>query len=50
MLDAARQTRVKLPGIETVKEIYELASEDGQDDLDYAATLELLERWAGLTK
>ena len=50
MMDAARQNRVKLPGLETVKEIYELAIEEGQEDLDYAATLTLLERWAGLGK
>jgi len=48
MLDTARQNRVKLPALETVKEIYELAIEDGQQDMDYAATLTLLERWAGL--
>jgi 3-hydroxyisobutyrate dehydrogenase-like beta-hydroxyacid dehydrogenase len=49
MLEAARQARAKLPGLETVKEIYELAcEEEGQQDLDYAATLMLLERWAGL--
>src|SRR5438874_1199364 len=48
MMDAARQNRVKLPGLETVKEIYELAIEEGQENLDYAATLTLLERWAGL--
>jgi len=48
MLDAARETRVKLPGLETVDEIYEVASEEGFDDLDYAATLMLLEKWAGL--
>ncbi|HEV2113319.1 MAG TPA: NAD(P)-dependent oxidoreductase [Terriglobales bacterium] len=48
MLDAAKQNRVKLPGVETVKEIYELATEEGLEDLDYAAVLTLLERWAGL--
>ena len=47
MLDAAREARVKLPGLETVDEIYEVASEEGQDDLDYASTLSLLEKWAG---
>ncbi len=47
-LDAAKQTRVKLPGLEMVDEIYEIASEEGQDDLDYAATLMLLQKWAGL--
>jgi 3-hydroxyisobutyrate dehydrogenase-like beta-hydroxyacid dehydrogenase len=48
MLDAARQLRVKLPALETVEEIYEIAAEEGQNDLDYAATLTLLEKWAGL--
>lgn len=48
VLDAAKESRVKLPGIETVDEIYEVASEEGNDDLDYAATLGLLEKWAGL--
>ncbi|HYG98693.1 MAG TPA: NAD(P)-dependent oxidoreductase [Terriglobales bacterium] len=48
MLDAAKEARVKLPGIAKVDEIYEVASEEGHDDLDYAATLALLEKWAGL--
>jgi 3-hydroxyisobutyrate dehydrogenase/2-hydroxy-3-oxopropionate reductase len=48
MLEAAKEARVKLPCIETVDEIYEIASEEGHDDLDYAATLALLEKWAGL--
>ena len=48
MLEAARQNRVKLPGLKTVEEIYEIASEEGMDDLDYAATLALLQKWAGL--
>lgn len=48
MLDAAREARVKLPGLETVQEIYEVATEEGSADLDYAATLELLEKWAGI--
>ncbi len=47
-LDAAREVRVKLPGLETVEEVYDLASEDGNQDLDYAATLTLLEKWAGV--
>jgi 2-hydroxy-3-oxopropionate reductase len=46
MLDAARELRVKLPALETVEEIYEIATEEGQADLDYAATLALLEKWA----
>jgi 3-hydroxyisobutyrate dehydrogenase-like beta-hydroxyacid dehydrogenase len=48
MLEAAKEERVKLPGLETVAEIYEIAAEEGQDDLDYAATLTLLEKWAGV--
>jgi 3-hydroxyisobutyrate dehydrogenase-like beta-hydroxyacid dehydrogenase len=47
-LAAAKEARVKLPGLETVEEIYEMAMEDGHADLDYAATLLLLERWAGV--
>ena len=47
-LEAAREARVKLPGLETVEEIYDMASEDGHQDLDYAATLTLLEKWAGI--
>jgi 3-hydroxyisobutyrate dehydrogenase/2-hydroxy-3-oxopropionate reductase len=47
-LEAARELRVKLPGLQTVEEIYELSSEEGQQDLDYAATLTLLEKWAGV--
>jgi 3-hydroxyisobutyrate dehydrogenase-like beta-hydroxyacid dehydrogenase len=47
-LEAAKEVRVKLPGLETVEEIYDLAAEEGQQDLDYAATLTLLEKWAGV--
>ncbi|HXZ34185.1 MAG TPA: NAD(P)-dependent oxidoreductase [Terriglobales bacterium] len=47
-LEAAKEARVKLPGLETVEEIYDLATEDGNEDLDYAATLILLEKWAGV--
>ena len=50
LLDTAKEVRAKLPALETVEEIYELSSEEGWDDLDYAATIRLLERWAGLTK
>lgn len=48
MLDAAREARIKLPALETVEEIYEIAADEGQGDLDYAATLALLEKWAGV--
>jgi 3-hydroxyisobutyrate dehydrogenase-like beta-hydroxyacid dehydrogenase len=47
-LEAAKEVRVKLPALETVEEIYEMATEDGHEDLDYAATLTLLEKWAGV--
>jgi 3-hydroxyisobutyrate dehydrogenase-like beta-hydroxyacid dehydrogenase len=47
-LEAAKEARVKLPGLETVEEIYEMAIEDGHGELDYAATLLLLEKWAGV--
>jgi 3-hydroxyisobutyrate dehydrogenase/2-hydroxy-3-oxopropionate reductase len=47
-LDAAKESRVRLPGLEAVEEVYELAAEEGHNDLDYAATLTLLEKWAGV--
>jgi len=47
-LEAAKESRVKLPGLETVEDIYDMAIEDGHADLDYAATLLLLEKWAGI--
>jgi 3-hydroxyisobutyrate dehydrogenase-like beta-hydroxyacid dehydrogenase len=47
-LDAAKEARVKLPGLETVEEVYDVAVEEGHADLDYAATLLLLEKWAGV--
>ena len=48
MLDMAKETRTKLPALETVEEIYELATEEGMENQDYAATLGLLEKWAGI--
>ena len=48
MLEAARENRIKLPALETVAEIYEVAIEEGQEELDYAATLTILEKWAGI--
>jgi 3-hydroxyisobutyrate dehydrogenase-like beta-hydroxyacid dehydrogenase len=47
-LSAAKEARVKLPALETVEEVYEMATEDGHGDLDYAATITLLEKWAGV--
>jgi len=48
MLDFAREMRVKLPALETVEEIYAVADEEGLGELDYAASLTLLEKWAAL--
>jgi len=47
-LEAAKEARVRLPGLEAVEEVYDVAAEEGQRDLDYAATLTLLEKWAGV--
>ena len=47
-LEAARESRVRLPGLEAVEEVYDVAAEEGHADLDYAATLTLLEKWAGV--
>jgi 2-hydroxy-3-oxopropionate reductase len=47
-LGAAKESRVRLPGLEAVEEVYDVAAEEGQQDLDYAATLTLLEKWAGV--
>jgi 3-hydroxyisobutyrate dehydrogenase-like beta-hydroxyacid dehydrogenase len=47
-LDAAKEARVRLPGLEAVEEVYDVAAEEGQADMDYAATLTLLEKWAGV--
>src|SRR6202167_3895594 len=47
-LGAAKEARVRLPGLEAVEEVYDVAAEEGQQDLDYAATLTLLEKWAGV--
>jgi 3-hydroxyisobutyrate dehydrogenase/2-hydroxy-3-oxopropionate reductase len=47
-LDAAKESRVRLPGLEAVEEVYDVAAEEGHQDLDYASTLTLLEKWAGV--
>jgi 3-hydroxyisobutyrate dehydrogenase-like beta-hydroxyacid dehydrogenase len=47
-LETAKEARVKLPGVDPVEEIYDMSAEDGNADLDYAATLTLLEKWAGV--
>jgi 3-hydroxyisobutyrate dehydrogenase-like beta-hydroxyacid dehydrogenase len=44
MLDAARELGLKLPALECVDAIYEQAVRAGQNDMDYAATMTLLEK------
>lgn len=48
MMDAARENGVKLPALEKTDEVYEAATRAGYQNLDYAATIMLLEEWAGL--
>jgi 3-hydroxyisobutyrate dehydrogenase len=48
MLDAARENGVKIPALEKVDEVYEAATRAGYQNLDYAATIMLLEEWAGI--
>jgi 3-hydroxyisobutyrate dehydrogenase-like beta-hydroxyacid dehydrogenase len=48
MLESARQTGVELPALETVKQIYDESCAAGEADLDFAATLTVLEKKAGL--
>jgi 3-hydroxyisobutyrate dehydrogenase-like beta-hydroxyacid dehydrogenase len=48
MLDAGKENGVDLPGLKKIDEIYEEASGAGLDDMDYAATITLLEEHAGL--
>jgi 3-hydroxyisobutyrate dehydrogenase-like beta-hydroxyacid dehydrogenase len=48
MLDAGKESGVRLPGLEKIDEVYEAAKRAGYGDLDYAATIMLLEEWAGL--
>lgn len=48
MMDAGKENGVDLPGLHKIDEIYEEAHKAGFDDLDYAATITLLEERAGL--
>lgn len=48
MLEAGREAGVELPGLQTVRKIYEESRMAGQQDLDYASTLTVLEKKAGM--
>jgi 3-hydroxyisobutyrate dehydrogenase-like beta-hydroxyacid dehydrogenase len=48
MLDTGKDNGVDLPGLKKIDEIYEEAKAAGLDDMDYAATIILLEERAGL--
>jgi 3-hydroxyisobutyrate dehydrogenase-like beta-hydroxyacid dehydrogenase len=48
MMEAGRENGVRLPGLEKIDEIYEAATRAGLENMDYAATIMLLEEWAGL--
>lgn len=48
MLQAAEETGTQLPALEKVEEVYRKSIESGARDLDYAATLETIERMAEL--
>lgn len=50
MLEAGREYGIKLPALEKVNEVYDAASGAGYGNLDYAATIMLLEQWAGIKK
>lgn len=43
MLEAAEATNTRLPGLRKIKEVYDEAAAQGMGDLDYAATLKVLE-------
>lgn len=48
MMDAAKESGVDLPGLIKIDEIYEEAVKAGLEEMDYAATITLLEERAGL--
>ena len=48
MLEAAKAAAVELPGLKTVEEIYASGVQEGWKDLDYAATIGVIEKRAGL--
>jgi len=47
MLEAAKEARVKLPALEIVEEIYDVAVRGRRRRLDYWPIITLLEKWRG---
>ncbi len=47
-LDAAKESRVRLPGLEAVEEVYDVAAEEGQAGSRLRLDTHLLEKWAGV--
>jgi 3-hydroxyisobutyrate dehydrogenase-like beta-hydroxyacid dehydrogenase len=50
VLDAAQQLGLNLPGIGAVEHVYEESVRAGHANDDYAATLAVIEKWAGLNR
>jgi 3-hydroxyisobutyrate dehydrogenase-like beta-hydroxyacid dehydrogenase len=48
MLEAGANSGTQLPGLKQVEQIYAQAANNGQADLDYAATIEVLEKMSGI--
>jgi len=48
MMEAAAENGVELPALETAKQIYDEAHAAGLDDMDYAVTLQLIKKRAGI--
>jgi 3-hydroxyisobutyrate dehydrogenase-like beta-hydroxyacid dehydrogenase len=49
MLEAGAGSGTELPGLKQVEKIYAESANAGQGDLDYAATVEVLEKMAKLS-
>ncbi|HEX8926525.1 MAG TPA: NAD(P)-dependent oxidoreductase [Terriglobales bacterium] len=47
-LEAAKKVGVEMPGLEAIEKVYQQATEAGLKDLDYIATIEVLEKMAGM--
>lgn len=49
MLDAAKAAGVQLPGLQKVEEVYAESVKEGWKDLDFAATVGVIEKMSGLS-